>query len=215
MVAMVLLALGLSSITAPTAEAVMGSVSDEQRGAAAGVNNTTRELGGTLGVAVFGSIFASSYAPKIISAFRPLPIPAGPKAEAHQSMAAALAVVGHAPQAAQPALQSIAFTAFHSGLQVACIAGAGVAVLGALAACRLLPGRGAPEVELAGRAGVHDPDALSGVRAVRHRPEEPHVGPDGARAATDGHGPTPCPLATRAADRRSTKRPTGRAARRR
>ena len=45
MVAMVLLALGLSSITAPTAEAVMGSVADEQRGAAAGVNNTTRELG--------------------------------------------------------------------------------------------------------------------------------------------------------------------------
>jgi EmrB/QacA subfamily drug resistance transporter len=145
-IAMVLLALGLSSITAPTAEAVMGSVSDDQRGAAAGVNNTTRELGGTLGVAVFGSIFASSYAPKIISAFRPLPIPAGPKAEAHQSMAAALAVVAHAPRAARPALDSLAFDAFHSGLQVACLVGAGVAVLGALAACRLLPGRGAPEV---------------------------------------------------------------------
>ena len=147
--AMVLLALGLSSITAPTAEAVMGSVSDDQRGAAAGVNNTTRELGGTLGVAVFGSIFASSYAPKIISAFRPLPIPAGPKAEAHQSMAAALAVVAHAPRAARPALDSVAFNAFHSGLQVACIAGAGVAVLGALVAARLLPGRGAAEVQLA------------------------------------------------------------------
>ena len=118
----------------------MGSVSDDQRGAAAGVNNTTRELGGTLGVAVFGSIFASSYAPKIISAFRPLPIPAGPKAEAHQSMAAALAVVGHAPHAARPGLESIAFKAFHSGLQVACVAGAGVAVLGALVAAMLLPG---------------------------------------------------------------------------
>ena len=97
--AMVLLALGLSSITAPTAEAVMGSVADDQRGAAAGVNNTTRELGGTLGVAVFGSIFASAYGPKIINAFRSLPIPAGPKAEAHQSVAAGLAVVGHAPRA--------------------------------------------------------------------------------------------------------------------
>jgi EmrB/QacA subfamily drug resistance transporter len=145
--AMVLLALGLSSITAPTAEAVMGSVSDEQRGAAAGVNNTTRELGGTLGVAVFGSVFASSYAPRIINAFRPLPIPAGPKAEAHQSMAAALAVVAHAPRAVRPALDSFTFTAFHSGLKVACISGAGVAVIGALAAFRLLPGRGAPEVQ--------------------------------------------------------------------
>ncbi len=143
MVAMVLLALGLSSITAPSTEAVMGSVPDEQRGAAAGVNNTTRELGGTLGVAVFGSLFASAYAPRITSAFRPLPIPAGPKSEAHQSMAAALAVVHHAPQSARPALESIAFSAFHSGLRAASLAGAAVAVLGALAAFGLLPGRGA------------------------------------------------------------------------
>jgi EmrB/QacA subfamily drug resistance transporter len=140
-VSMVLLALGLSSITAPTAEAVMGSVPDEQRGAAAGVNNTTRELGGTLGVAVFGSIFASSYAPKIISSFRSLPIPAGPKAESHQSVAAALAVIHRAPHAARPALETILFHAFHSGLMVACIAGAGVAVVGAVAAYKLLPGR--------------------------------------------------------------------------
>ena len=161
-VAMVLLALGLSSITAPTAEAVMGSVPDEQRGAAAGVNNTTRELGGTLGVAVFGSIFASSFAPKIINAFRPLPIPAGPKAEAHQSMAATLAVVAHAPHAVQPALQSVAFSAFHSGLQVACIAGAGVALLGAAAAFRLLPGRGAAEVEIAETVRETDPCAAAG-----------------------------------------------------
>ena len=148
LLSMILLALGLSSITAPTAEAVMGSVPDEQRGAAAGVNNTTRELGGTLGVAVFGSIFASSYAPKVISAFRPLPIPAGPKAESHQSVAAALAVIGHAPHAVRPALDSVVFTAFHSGLRDACIAGAGIALLGALVAFRLMPGRREESVAL-------------------------------------------------------------------
>jgi EmrB/QacA subfamily drug resistance transporter len=142
-VAMVLLALGLSSITAPTTEAVMGSVPDDQRGAAAGVNNTTRELGGTLGVAVFGSIFASSYGPRIIDAFRPLPIPAGPKSEAHQSIAAALVVVRHAPRAARPYLENVVFTAFHNGLWAACLAGAGVAVAGAVAAFALLPGRSA------------------------------------------------------------------------
>jgi EmrB/QacA subfamily drug resistance transporter len=140
-VAMVLLALGLSAITAPTTEAVMGSVPDEQRGAAAGVNNTTRELGGALGVAVFGSIFASSYAPRIVNAFRSLPIPVGPKAEAHQSMAAALAVVRHAPRAARPFLENVAFNAFHSGVWAASIAGAVVAAVGAAAAFTLLPGR--------------------------------------------------------------------------
>ncbi len=153
LVAMVLLALGLSAVMAPTTEAVMGAVPDEQRGAAAGVNNTTRELGGTLGVAVFGSIFASSYGPRIIDAFRSLPIPAGPKAEAHQSMAAALVVVGHAPPAARPYLENVAFNAFHSGLSVACVAGAVVAVLGAVAAFTLLPGRAAVPV-VAGEAAV-------------------------------------------------------------
>jgi hypothetical protein len=99
-------------------------------------------------VAVCGSVFASAYAPKIVSAFGPLPIPAGPKSESHQSVAAALAVVGHAPHAVRPALDSVVFTAFHSGLRVACIAGAGVALLGALAALRLMPGRRAETVML-------------------------------------------------------------------
>ena len=56
----------------------------------------------------------------------------------------------------------MAFNAFHSGLQVACIAGAGVAVLGALAAAKLLPGRGAPEVQLAGEAASSGSGSGSG-----------------------------------------------------
>ena len=143
-VSMVLLALGLSSITAPATEAVMGSLAADQFGAGAAVNNTTRELGGTLGVAVLGSVFASAYAPRIIRAFGPYPIPAGPKQEAHQAMAAALAVVHHAPAAVQPLLRASAFSAFGAGFKVACLVGAGVAVIGALYAFASLPGRSAP-----------------------------------------------------------------------
>ncbi len=141
---MVLLALGLSSITAPATEAVMGSLAADQFGAGAAVNNTTRELGGTLGVAVLGSVFASAYAPRIIRAFGPYPIPAGPKQEAHQAMAAALAIVHHAPAAVQPLLRASAFSAFGAGFKVACLVGAGVAVIGALYAFASLPGRSAP-----------------------------------------------------------------------
>lgn len=72
-------------------------------------------------------------------------------------------MVGHAPAAARPALETTIFTAFHSGLEVACIAGAGVAVLGALAAFKLLPGRGAPEVQVAleGQAASSQASALA------------------------------------------------------
>ena len=160
-IGMVLLALGLSSITAPATEAVMGSLAADQLGSGAAVNNTTRELGGTLGVAVFGSIFASAYGPRIIRVFNRYPIPAGPKQEAHQSMAAALAVITHAPHQVQPILSGAAYSAFGSGLKVACIAGAGVAVVGALSAFRLLPGRQAPEpMDLAQLADVAPVAAL-------------------------------------------------------
>ncbi|HEY6426423.1 MAG TPA: hypothetical protein VIX84_04245, partial [Acidimicrobiales bacterium] len=48
---------------------------------------------------------------------------------------------------------------FHSGLRVACIAGAGVAVLGALAAFRLLPGRHAEAVPV-GAVAAGDTDEV-------------------------------------------------------
>jgi DHA2 family multidrug resistance protein-like MFS transporter len=143
-VGMVLLSLGLSSISAPATEAVMGSLAADQVGAGAAVNNTTRELGGTLGVAVLGSVFASAYGPKITRAFAPYPMPAGARQAARQSMAAALDVVGRAPATARPALQAAAYSAFGSGLKIACVVGAGVAVLGAGAAFRFLPGRVGP-----------------------------------------------------------------------
>ncbi len=140
-VSMVLLALGLSLMTAPSVEAVMGSLAADQVGAGAAVNSTTRELGGTLGVAVLGSVFASAYAPRITRAFDHYPIPTGAKQAAHESMAAALAVAGHAPAGVQPVLQAAAFSAFGAGLKIACIVGAGVALLGATVAFRFLPGR--------------------------------------------------------------------------
>ena len=159
-VSMVLLALGLSSITAPATEAVMGSLAADQIGAGAAVNNTTRELGGTLGVAVLGSVFASAYAPKITGLPAPTH-PAGAKQAAHQSVAGALAVVGHAPAAVQSVLRTAAFSGFGAGLKVACLVGAGVAWLGALAAFRLFPGRGAPEVALSRSQSALAPRELS------------------------------------------------------
>jgi EmrB/QacA subfamily drug resistance transporter len=141
-VSMVLLALGLSLITAPSTEAVMGALAADQIGAGAAVNNTTREIGGTLGVALLGSVFASAYAPRITRAFAPFPIPAAARQAAHQSVAAALAVVGHAPAGAQPVLRAAAFSAFGAGLKMACLVGAGVAIVGAVSALQFLPGRG-------------------------------------------------------------------------
>ena len=56
---MLLLGVGLGFTTAPATESIMGSVSAEKAGIGSAVNDTTRELGGTLGVAVIGSVFNS------------------------------------------------------------------------------------------------------------------------------------------------------------
>jgi EmrB/QacA subfamily drug resistance transporter len=61
LLSMVVLALGFALLTAPSTEAVMGALPPDQLGRGAAVNNTTRELGGTFGVAIIGSVFASTY----------------------------------------------------------------------------------------------------------------------------------------------------------
>jgi hypothetical protein len=58
---MVLLGAGLGATTAPATESIMGSLSTDKAGIGSAVNDTTRELGGTLGVAIIGSVFSSVY----------------------------------------------------------------------------------------------------------------------------------------------------------
>ena len=45
--------------TAPATESIMGSLPPGQAGVGSAVNDTTRQTGGALGVAVLGSIFAA------------------------------------------------------------------------------------------------------------------------------------------------------------
>ncbi|MFC7449178.1 MFS transporter [Rhodococcus daqingensis] len=62
---MVSMALGLAIVQGPATESVMSSLPLDEAGAGSAVNDTTREIGGTLGVAVLGSIVASYYSTKI------------------------------------------------------------------------------------------------------------------------------------------------------
>ncbi|MBY4208013.1 MFS transporter [Rhodococcus fascians] len=58
---MVLLGAGLGLTSAPATEAIMGVVPTDKAGMGSAVNDATRELGGTLGVAVIGSVALSVY----------------------------------------------------------------------------------------------------------------------------------------------------------
>ena len=55
-VAMVLLGAGLGLSSAPATESIMGSLPRNRAGVGSAVNDTAREVGGALGVAIVGSI---------------------------------------------------------------------------------------------------------------------------------------------------------------
>ena len=99
---MVLYGLGMGLTSAPATESIMGAVSRRHAGVGSAVNDATRLLGGTLGVAVIGSVYASLYSSRL-SASLPAGLPARVSAIAHQSVGAAIEVSGKIASAGQPA----------------------------------------------------------------------------------------------------------------
>jgi EmrB/QacA subfamily drug resistance transporter len=62
------MSMGMGLVMAPATESVMGSLPREKAGVGSAVNDTTRQVGGAMGVAVIGSVVASVYSANITSA---------------------------------------------------------------------------------------------------------------------------------------------------
>jgi EmrB/QacA subfamily drug resistance transporter len=62
-----IMAAGMAMTMAPATESVMGSLPREKAGVGSAVNDTTRQVGGALGVAIIGSAVSSVYASRIAS----------------------------------------------------------------------------------------------------------------------------------------------------
>jgi len=139
---MVVYGLGLGLTSAPATESIMGAVSRAKAGVGSAVNDSTRLVGGTLGVAVIGSVYASVYASRL-SATMPAAVPAPVAATAHQSVGAAYAAAGQITALGHPALgqalQHASTNAFLRGLTIGALVAGSVAAVGALLAARFLP----------------------------------------------------------------------------
>jgi EmrB/QacA subfamily drug resistance transporter len=92
-VQMVVYGLGMGLTSAPATESIMGAVSARRAGVGSAVNDSTRLLGGTLGVAVIGSVYASLYASRLTVSL-PAAIPHTLANLARQSVGAAFGVSG-------------------------------------------------------------------------------------------------------------------------
>jgi len=109
---------GMGLAGAPATESIMNSLPPARANIGSAVNDTTRELGGALGVAVVGSIMSSLYA-------------AGLPADAPESLGAAVQVGGAVADAGQ--------AAFVDAMSTASVIVALIAAAGAVVAWRYLP----------------------------------------------------------------------------
>jgi EmrB/QacA subfamily drug resistance transporter len=139
---MAVFALGMSLTMSPLTASIMSSVPRERAGAGSAMNDTSRELGGALGVAVLGSLVASRFDSGIGSALGGLT--GAQRGEAESSLAGAIHVAQDLPGNAGPALVRQAQDAFLSGFHLAAALAAIVAAGAALVAWRLLPQRRDP-----------------------------------------------------------------------
>ena len=137
---MIFLGAGLGMTTAPATESIMGSLSADKAGIGSAVNDTTRELGGTLGVAIVGSIFSSVYVSSLADGDVVPTLPDEAREATEDSVAAAGAIAPQIGDAAPLYLTEVS-DAFLAGLSVCCIVVAGVAFAGSLFARRFLPAR--------------------------------------------------------------------------
>jgi EmrB/QacA subfamily drug resistance transporter len=138
---MVLMAAGLALTAGPATDAVMGALPRAKAGAGSAVNDTTREVGGTLGVAVVGSVMSSVYGPRLADALSGLGLPVPSIEAARESVTAGLAVVGQLPAPAQAAAGSAVREAFMDGLQAGSLIAAATTFGAAIAVLIFLPAR--------------------------------------------------------------------------
>jgi hypothetical protein len=117
----------------------MGALPADRAGVGSAVNDTTRELGGALGVAVVGSILSSLYSTELARTL-PANVPPPVADAARESVGVAVQVSG----ALGPEIADAAREAFVHAMSWGSIVVAGIAALGALIAWRSLPAH-APE----------------------------------------------------------------------
>ncbi len=128
---------GMGMTMAPATESIMGSVPPDRAGVGSAVNDTTRQTGGALGVAVLGSLAATRYNARVDG----LHVPGHVAAAARQSIGAALVVARHLPGTEAGRFAAAARGGFTDGISVATIAGAVVVVFAAATVVCFLPAR--------------------------------------------------------------------------
>jgi len=154
---MLFLGSGMGLTSAPATEAIMGAVPAAKAGVGSAVNDATRLFGGTLGVAVIGSVATSLYTSRLVSQLPPH-IPSRAVVGAKGSIGGAI-IASHQLSRlglgqAAVGLTHTATNAFLYSLAGGCRVAGAVTIVGAVVAIGFLPARPRQDSDKARRPRV-------------------------------------------------------------
>ena len=135
-----LVASGTVAVLSLVTDYVLGVAPAERAGAVSGLFETTSELGGSLGIAVLGSVLAAGYRHHI-DHLLPVDLPAAARAGAHDSLAGALVAAVHLPGRVGGAVVEAGRAAYLSGMRTTEVVAGVVMLAMALLTLRLLRDR--------------------------------------------------------------------------
>jgi Na+/melibiose symporter-like transporter len=131
--------LGFGLTMAPATTSIMGALPLGRAGVGSAVNDTTRQVGGALGVAVLGSVLSSVYQSSLNSASIMQLLPPPVREIVRDSIGRAAFVASHLGGQAGQILTSAVNTAFIDAMHTTVLISAGVTLCGALVALLFLP----------------------------------------------------------------------------
>jgi EmrB/QacA subfamily drug resistance transporter len=154
--------MGMAHVVAPATESIMGSLPHNRAGVGSAVNDTTRQVGGALGVAILGSLLSSAYAHHVAPVLKALP--PGSRGEASDSIVKTMQV---AQQTLGPRAGEVihgAQVAFTDAMGTVALVAAGFALLGAIGVALFLPARARDELDELAELGLPVESEGSAVR---------------------------------------------------
>jgi len=135
--AYVILSLGLSPVFTMAADVIVGTVPPERAGMAAGLSETSAELGGALGIAILGSLVTAAYR-STMSSILPPGVPPTAAEAASDTLGAAGVVAASLPETTGAALLAAAKGAFTEAVVLTAIVSAALTIVAAIVAATLL-----------------------------------------------------------------------------
>ena len=144
-VAVAIMGAGMGLVMAPASTTIMTTVPAHQAGAGSAINDTIREVGGALGIAIVGSLAENVYRSKLGSALATTHLPQPVSHLATSSVAAADIVAKHLGGASGAQLTAAAHTAFTAAMATGMRVSAVVALVAAVGVVFALPARRRPD----------------------------------------------------------------------